>query len=81
HEYAPEVKTTAAISNVSYGMPARKYVNMACMAKALDAGLDSCIIDPASPSMMGILYAHAAVSGEDKGGRKYNRAFRKKIIR
>ena len=50
-------------------------------AKALDAGLDSCIIDPASPSMMGILYAHAAVSGEDKGGRKYNRAFRKKIIR
>ena len=80
-EYAPEVKVTAAISNVSYGMPARKYVNMACMAKALDAGLDSCIIDPASPSMMGILYAHAAVSGEDKGGRKYNRAFRKKIIR
>jgi len=51
------------------------------MAKALDAGLDSCIIDPASPSMMGILYAHAAVSGEDKGGRKYNRAYRKKIIR
>ena len=80
-EYAPEVKVTAAISNVSYGMPARKYVNMACMAKALDAGLDSCIIDPASPSMMGILYAHAAVSGEDKGGRKYNRAYRKKIIR
>lgn len=80
HDYAPEVKVTAAISNISYGMPARKYVNMACMQEALSAGLDSCIIDPASPSMMGILYAHAAVTAEDKGGRKYNRAYRKKIF-
>ena len=32
HEYAPDVKVTGAISNISFEMPARKYVNMNCMA-------------------------------------------------
>lgn len=31
HEYAPTVKVTGAISNISFDMPARKYVNMNCM--------------------------------------------------
>lgn len=81
HEFAPDVKVTGAISNISFGMPARKYVNMLCLTEALDAGLDSGILDPASPTMMGTIYAHAAMTGEDKGGRKYNRAFRKGIIK
>ena len=44
HAYAPEVKVTGAISNISFDMPARKYVNMSCMAYAIAAGLDSAII-------------------------------------
>lgn len=81
HAYAPEVKVTGAISNISFGMPARKYVNMVCLAEAIDAGLDSGIMDPASPSMMGILYAHDAMTGKDVGGRKYNKAFRKGVFK
>lgn len=81
HEYAPTVKVTGAISNISFGSPARKYLNMDCVLEAMDAGLDSAILDPASPSMMGIIYAHEAMTGKDKGGRKYNRAFRKGIIK
>lgn len=81
HAYAPEVKVEGALSNISYGMPVRKYVNMQCFAMALAAGLDSCIIDPSSPSMMGTLYAYEALAGNDKGGRKYNRAYRKGIIK
>ena len=80
HAYAPEVKVTGAISNISFDMPARKYVNMNCMAYAIAAGLDSAIMDPCSMDMMGTIYACEALKGRDKGGRKYNRAYRKGIF-
>ena len=80
HEYAPDVKVTGAISNISFEMPARKYVNMNCMAYAMDAGLDSAIMDPCSQDMMGTIYACEALRMKDKGGRKYNRAYRKGLF-
>ena len=80
HEYAPQVKVTGAISNISFEMPARKYVNMNCMAYAIAAGLDSAIMDPCSQDMMGTIYACEALRMADKGGRKYNRAFRKGLF-
>lgn len=80
HAYAPEVKVTGAISNISFNMPARKYVNMGCMTMALEAGLDSAIMDPTSRDMMGALHAAAALARQDKGGRKYNRAYRKGLF-
>lgn len=76
HNYAPEVKVTGAISNISFDMPARKYVNMNCMSYAIAAGLDSAIIDPCSQDMMGTIFACEALRMKDKGGRKYNRAYR-----
>ena len=76
HAYAPEVKVTGAISNISVEMPARKYVNMNCMAYAIAAGLDSAIMDPCSQDMMGTIFACEALRMKAKGGRKYNRAYR-----
>ncbi len=76
HEYAPQVRVTGAISNISFQMPARKYVNMSCMAYAMAAGLDSAILDPCSADMMGTVFACQALRMQDKGGRKYNRAYR-----
>ena len=76
HEYAPEVKVTGAISNISFEMPARKYVNSNCMAYAIAAGLDSAIMDPCNLDMRSTIYACEALQMKDKGGRKYNRAYR-----
>ncbi|MCQ2530548.1 MAG: dihydropteroate synthase [Lachnospiraceae bacterium] len=76
HEYAPEVKVTGAISNISFDMPARKYVNNTCIALAMKAGLDSAILDPTNVDMMSTIYACEALKGTDKNGRKYNRAYR-----
>ena len=76
HAYAPQVKVTGAISNISFQMPARKYVNMNCLAYAMAAGLDSAILDPCSQDMMGTVFACEALRMKDKGGRKYNRAYR-----
>ena len=80
HAYAPEVKVTGAISNISFEMPARKFVNMNALAYAMDAGLDSAILDPTSENMMGTIYACDALRMRDKGGRKYNRAYRKGLF-
>lgn len=76
HEYAPTVKVTGAISNISFDMPARKYINSNCMAYAISAGLDSAIMDPCNVDMMSTIYACEALCMMDKGGRKYNRAYR-----
>lgn len=76
HEYAPTVKVTGAISNISFDMPARKYINANCMAYAIAAGLDSAIMDPCNVDMMSTIYACEALRMQDKGGRKYNRAYR-----
>ncbi len=76
HAYAPQVKVTGAISNISFEMPARKYVNMNCLSYAIAAGLDSAILDPCSGDMMGTVFACEALRMQDKGGRKYNRAYR-----
>ena len=80
HEYAPEVKVVGALSNISFNMPARKYINLGCMVNAVQAGLDSAIMDPTSDLMMGAMYAAAALAGTDPGGRKYNRAYRKGLF-
>ncbi len=76
HEYAPEVKVTGAISNISFDMPARKYINANCMAYAIMAGLDSAIMDPCNVDMRSTIFACEALRMQDKGGRKYNRAYR-----
>ena len=76
HAMAPAVKVTAAISNISFSMPARKYVNAGCLAYALEAGLDSAILDPCSADLMSMVYACEALLARDRGGRKYNRAYR-----
>lgn len=81
HDYAPQVKVTGAISNISYEMPARKHINSNCMALAIRAGLDSAIMDPCNEQMMTAIYAAEALCGIDRSGRKYNRAYRKGRIR
>lgn len=80
HEYAPEVKITGAISNISFEMPARKYVNNGCIAYAIAAGLDSGVLDPCNADMVGTIYACEALLMHDKGERKYNKAYRQGIF-
>ena len=46
------------------------------MAYAIEVGLNSAIVDPCSVDMMSTIYAAEALCMMDKGGRKYNRAYR-----
>lgn len=45
-EHGPEVRITGGLSNVSFGLPNRKLLNDVFVALAIDAGVDSGIVDP-----------------------------------
>ena len=72
----PEIKITAALSNISYGMPARGVVNRSFLTLAMHAGLDSVIADPLNRDVIGAIYATEALLGRDRLCRNYNKAYR-----
>lgn len=72
----PTAHLTAGLSNVSFGLPARTLLNRAFMTLAIQAGLDSAIVDPTDRGLMETMYASYAVLGRDRHCAQYNRAFR-----
>ena len=48
---------TGAISNISFNLPERRLVNQAFAVLAIDAGMDSLILDPLNKDLMGMIYA------------------------
>lgn len=72
----PEVHMTIGLSNISFGLPARKYVNRTFLALAMEAGLDSAILDPLDMEMQAAILATELVLGRDKHCLNYVRASR-----
>ena len=72
----PEANVAAALSNVSYGMPARSLINRNFLTLAIAAGLDTVIADPTNRDVIGNIYATQALMGDDRYCRKYNAAYR-----
>jgi cobalamin-dependent methionine synthase I len=72
----PKAHLTAGLSNVSFGLPARTLLNRAFLTLALEAGLDSAIVDPTDRGLMETLYSSNAVLGRDRHCAQYNRAYR-----
>ena len=62
----PDIHITSGLSNISYGLPVRRNINYAFMALAMEAGMDSAIVDPTNPQMTGIIYATNALLGRDE---------------
>lgn len=76
HQAYPEVHFTAGLSNISFGLPARSFVNRAFLTLALQAGLDSAILDPLDREMKSALLAAELVLGRDRHCLNYTRAYR-----
>ncbi|MCD8301365.1 MAG: homocysteine S-methyltransferase family protein, partial [Clostridiales bacterium] len=53
------------VSNISFGLPMRKYVNVSFLTQAMYCGLDLPILNPNLEEMMDAAYAFRALSGED----------------
>ncbi len=75
-EAYPEAHLTMGLSNISFGLPARSYINRAFLALSLAAGLDSAIIDPLDREMKAALVAAELVLGRDRHCLNYTRAYR-----
>jgi 5-methyltetrahydrofolate--homocysteine methyltransferase len=75
-EEYPDIHVTGGASNISFNLPARKYVNRAFIILAMNAGMDSAILDPLNKDMMGLLYAAEALLGKDEYCIEFINAFR-----
>ncbi len=62
----PTIHVTGGASNISFNLPARKFVNQAFIVLAMGAGMDSAIINPLHKHMMGLIYATEALKGMDE---------------
>ncbi|WP_026394208.1 methyltetrahydrofolate cobalamin methyltransferase [Acetobacterium malicum] len=72
----PTIHVTGAISNISFGLPVRALLNKTAMGFAIQAGMDSAVMDPMNRDLMGTIFATYALMGQDKHCRKYSKAFR-----
>ena len=79
-ELYPNVHITSGLSNISFGLPVRKMINMSFMVLAMQAGMDSAIVDPTNRDMMGIIYATDALLGNDDFCMEYIGAYRDNIF-
>jgi 5-methyltetrahydrofolate--homocysteine methyltransferase len=76
----PTIHITGAASNISFNLPARKIVNQAFVVLAMNAGLDSVILDPLNRDLRGLIYAPDALLARDEMCIEYIHAFRKGIF-
>jgi cobalamin-dependent methionine synthase I len=72
----PEVHVSCGLSNISFGIPARKVMNQAFLVAAMTCGMDCAILDPLDKKLMTFLYATEALLGIDDFCMNYLAKFR-----
>ena len=75
-EAYPTIHITSGLSNISFGLPARKLINEAFMVLAMSAGMDSAIVDPTNRDMLGMIYAADCLLERDEFCLEFINAFR-----
>jgi len=76
----PETHLTIGLSNISFGLPARSFVNRYFLALAMQAGLDTAILDPLDREIQAAILATELILGRDKYCMNYIRASRKGLF-
>jgi len=74
----PGVHTICGLSNISYGLPERKFLNQTFMVMAITKGLDAAIINPLDKGMMAKIIAAETLIGKDEYCSRYLQAWRDK---
>jgi cobalamin-dependent methionine synthase I len=77
-EKFPGVHAMCGLSNVSYGLPGRAFINQTFMSMAVAYGLDGAIINPLDKRMMANIIAAEALAGRDNYCMAYMKAHRAK---
>ena len=72
----PGIHVTGAVSNISFNLPVRKLLNQAFLVLAMNAGMDSAVMDPTNRDLLGMVYATEAMLGLDDYCMEYIGAYR-----
>ena len=72
------IHTMCGLSNISFGLPERKFLNQTFMVMAIAKGLDGAIVNPLDQKMMANIVAAEALAGKDEYCGNYLEAFRAK---
>jgi cobalamin-dependent methionine synthase I len=70
------IHTMCGLSNISFGLPNRSYLNQTFAVMAIAKGLDGLIINPLDTRMMASLIAAEALAGRDNYCMNYLKAYR-----
>jgi 5-methyltetrahydrofolate--homocysteine methyltransferase len=62
----PAAMISIGLTNVSFGLPERKWLNRAMLLLAMGAGMDAVIIDPTDADQMALMFAAEALLGRDE---------------
>jgi len=74
------IHTICGLSNISFGLPERKFLNRNFAVMAISRGLDALLIDPLDRKMMSNICAAETLIGRDGFNVQYLKAFRKKKL-
>jgi 5-methyltetrahydrofolate corrinoid/iron sulfur protein methyltransferase len=70
------VHTACGLSNISYGLPVRPFLNQSFMVMAIAKGLDGAIVNPLDKQMMASITAAEALAGRDDYCTNFLKAYR-----
>ena len=65
------VRTVLGVSNISFGLPCRGYLNTTFLTMAMSAGLDLAIMNPNTPEMMAAVRAYRVLTCQDPQSTDY----------
>jgi len=74
------IHTVCGLSNISYGLPGRKFLNRTFMTMAVSRGLDAAIINPLDQKMMMTISGAETLSGKDNFCMNYLKAYRSGML-
>jgi 5-methyltetrahydrofolate--homocysteine methyltransferase len=72
------IHTLCGLSNISFGLPERKFLNQTFMVMAIAKGLDGAIVNPLDNKMMANIITAEALMGKDDYCANYLSAYRDK---
>lgn len=76
----PEVHISTGLSNISFGLPVRALINRTFLVLAMEAGMDTAIVDPNDRELQAALIAADLLLGNDRHCLGYTRAYRAGLL-
>jgi len=75
-----ELHFSMGLSNISFGLPARKQINRTFLILALQAGLDCAILDPLDKELLSAILTAEMLLGQDEHCLNYLQGSRKGLF-